>query len=135
MRVTLRAASLVDGGFAEAAIVAYKPGTIAVRISPTALDITNAQTAQFTATVENDTTGGFVKWSSTGNCFSLTPLKTCGSMSQSTTSSGQAVTFVPGGSLMFQSGYDVTITATSSLDATATASAHVKVRCAVGCIP
>jgi len=113
-------ALLVSGGCGGSAnIQAPPPPAIRISLSQTSATVQPQVTAQFTATVSNDSSGKGVTWSMTCNASS------CGSVSPTTTSSGTPTTYTapgpPGAKMM------VTLTAQAVADTRKSASVAITV--------
>jgi hypothetical protein len=126
--VTVTATSIVHESVSgTAAVRTYSPGTITLSVSPTSVTLGSLEKAQFVATVTNDPTGALVNWN-VSNCLF------CGAVSPRTAPSGSPVTYTaPASSIAGPAQY---LTASSSLDPTATAVATIHYACtAATCIP
>jgi hypothetical protein len=98
---------------------------ITVAISPTTASLALGGTAQFTASVANDTSGRGVTWSLSQGGVSCAP--GCGTISPTITSSGAPTTYTAPTIALSLNGAGVTLTATSVVDSSASAAAAIVV--------
>lgn len=123
--VTLTAKSVSDATKTAAAAITVTPAAptpIAVSLSQTTATVAAGGTANFTATVTNDSANGGVSWTLSGaGCSGAT----CGTVAPASSASGVAVTYTAPVSLPAPPA--VTLTATSVSDVSKTAAATITV--------
>ena len=122
--VTLTAKSNADTTKTASATITVTstPPPISVTVSPTSANVQVNQTANFTATVQNDTQNQGVTWTLSGAGCSGS---TCGTLSSTSSASGTPVTYTAPASIPTTS--TVTLTAKSISDTTKIASATITV--------
>jgi hypothetical protein len=101
------------------------PPSISVSVSPTSNSVQVSTSANFTASVQNDTQNNGVNWSLVGGgCTGAS----CGTLSATTSASGTAITYTAPASVPTPA--TVTLTATSVTDTTKSAAATITVMAA-----